>query len=97
MLQRARQVGLLPYMLCRDDPRPAREQFNSRYRHGGGWQPFKGHTFHPERNTLSYPGDPEIKCVAATHLRDEVIMLFDPGAWIMILQKDGSYEICRMD
>jgi hypothetical protein len=29
-------------------------------------------------------------------LRDEVILVY-PHSWVLILQKGGSFEICRMD
>jgi hypothetical protein len=35
-------LGSLPKMLNEHDPRPAREQLDAGYRHGGGWSPFKG-------------------------------------------------------
>ena len=44
-------LGLLPSMLSEHDPRPAREQFDARYGHGGGWRPFTGFRF--DRATAS--------------------------------------------
>jgi hypothetical protein len=88
--------GLLPTFLDLNDPRPAREQLDANYQHGGGWQPFKGFTFHTETSTLRYPGDPPMRALAAMRLRDELIVVFECD-WVMIRQKDGSYEVCRMD
>jgi hypothetical protein len=88
-------LGELPLMLDSDDPRPAREQFNSGYGHGGGWDPFPGHTLN-KKNELCYPGDPPMALLALTKLRDEVIMLHD-CSWVTIVQPDGSKETCRMD
>jgi hypothetical protein len=89
-------VGELPEWLDERDPRPAREQFDAAYQHGGGWSPFKGHTFNTETQTLDYPGDPPMRPLAAMRLRDELIVVFECD-WVMIRQKDGSYEVCRMD
>jgi hypothetical protein len=88
-------VGILPHWLDEDDPRPAREQLDQNYRHGGGWQPFIGFKLQKD-GSLKYPGDPAMKPLAMMKLHDEVIMVF-PHAWVMILQKNGSFEICRMD
>jgi len=88
-------VGLIPMWLDKDDPRPAKEQLNEHYAHGGGWQPFKGFVLRKDGG-IKYPGDPPHKPLAMMALRDEVIMFYAHG-WVMILQKDGSYEISRMD
>lgn len=88
-------IGLLPDMLDLADPRPAREQFNERYGYGGGWLPMSG--FKLLRNSaLQYPGDPPLLPRAVTKLRDEVILVYD-YVWVLILQKDGRFEVCRMD
>jgi len=91
----AEHLGLLPGMLDESDPRPAREQFDANYQHGGGWQPLNGHTLH-ENNVMTYPGDPPFKPVAVTYLRDEMILLYD-YAFVAIVQPDRSYEVARMD
>jgi hypothetical protein len=88
-------VGIIPLWLDAEDPRPAREQLDEHYAHGGGWQPFEG--FKLQRNhAIKYPGDPALQPLALMRLRDEMIAVYR-HAWVMILQKDGSYEICRMD
>ena len=87
-------LGILPSFLDVDDPRPAAQQFNTNY--VSGWGPFKGHTFDARTMTLKYPEDPPIHALAETQLRDERIILFE-CSWVMILQKDGSHEISRMD
>lgn len=78
------------------DPRSAKEQLDANYRHGGGWQPFEEFRFEQQTMTLNFPGDPPMKPLAVAQLRDEQIYIF-PHSWIMILQKDGSYEVARMD
>jgi len=88
-------LGLVPGFLSEDDPRPAREQFDERYAHGGGWRPQGGFTFGP-RYLLRYPGDPPMMPIARTRFRNELIMLY-PYAYVAIVQPDQSFEICRMD
>ena len=88
-------VGPIPYWLDEADPRPAKEQLDEHYQHGGGWQPFEGFKL-LKGGRIKYPGDPAHKPLAMMQLREEVIMVY-PRAWVMILQKDGSFEICRMD
>jgi hypothetical protein len=48
-------LGLLPFMLDTDDPRPANKQFNQHYI--GGWHPLKGHKL-TKNNVLLYPRRP---------------------------------------
>ncbi|HEX3522788.1 MAG TPA: hypothetical protein VHT52_11960 [Stellaceae bacterium] len=89
-------LGMLPDMLDENDPRSARDQLDANYRHGGGWQPFHGFSFDHENQTLHYPGDPPMHALAAMHIREEMVVLFECD-WVMILQRDASYEIARMD
>jgi hypothetical protein len=88
-------LGFLPEMVSDDDPRPAWEQFNSNYQHGGGWRPFPGFTMSSNGN-LSYPGDPPIRCLFEAKLRLEVLRLYE-HEWVAIIQPNGSFEVCRMD
>ena len=87
-------LGYLPDMFSEDDPRPAREQADANYRHGGGWRAFRGFTM--LLDSLACPGDPPMRLIAETRLRDEVIRLYEAD-WVAIIQPDGSYEISRMD
>ena len=89
-----RMLGFIPAFLNENDPRPAREQFDERYRAGGGWRPTKGHTL--KNGVLKYPGDPPQKYFAVILFRDEQILFF-PHAFVAILQRDGSFEVARMD
>ena len=88
-------LGLLPMMLDPSDPRPAREQFDENYQHGGGWRPFNGFTLHDD-GSLTYPGDSPVLPLATTRLRDELIIFYD-YSWVAIVQPDRSFECCRMD
>lgn len=91
---RPEMLGYIPSFLDEDDPRPAREQFNEKYI--GGWTPFRGFTLLPDGN-LSYPGDPPMQLLAETTLHNKEVIRFYDCAWVMILQTDGTHEICRMD
>jgi hypothetical protein len=82
-------------MLSTDDPRPAREQFDANYRHGGGWQPQSGFTL-TGNNSLKYPGDPPFHPLARIQLRDEQINIYEYG-YVAIIQPNRSFEVCRMD
>jgi len=46
--------------------------------------------------TLTYPGDPPLKPVATSMLRDEMILVY-PYAWVVIVQPSGDYEVSRCD
>lgn len=89
-------VGFIPYWLNLDDPRPASEQLDAHYGHGGGWRPQSGFTRMGITFKLSYPGDPPLKPLVAMELRDELILIYSYG-YVAIFQKDGKFEICRMD
>jgi hypothetical protein len=90
-------VGFIPSFLDEDDPRPAREQLDAHYGHGGGWRPMQGWDYNFHNRTLRYPGDPEMGPIAEMWLRKEMILVY-PHAWVAIVQPDGvSVEIARMD
>lgn len=92
-------LGFIPSFLSDADPRPAKEQFNENYAHGGGWSPWSvewsldAKRLPPE---LRYPGDPVYRAVAETRLRDERIIVFQ-HAIVAIVQPDGTFEVARLD
>lgn len=88
-------LGLLPYIFRSSDPRPAREQANDRYSHGGGWSPLSGWTI-DEAFRITYPGDSPLLPLARAQLRDETIILYR-HSWVAIIQANGSFEVSRMD
>ena len=85
-------VGIIPHFLNEQDPRPAKEQFDTAY--VSGWQPFHG--FRRDDLTLTYPGDPPMKPLALITFKNERIFVYQ-HAWVMILEKDGTFEVARMD
>ncbi len=88
-------VGEIPRWLDTGDSRPAKEQLNTAYGHGGGWHPFEGFQLRDD-NSIKYPGDPALKPIAEMHLRDELILMYE-HSWVAIIQPDRTFEICRMD
>ncbi len=88
------QLSLLAGMLSIDNPLTAREQLHQGYLQFGGWRPMQGFSFY--KGILLYPGDPPLHPFALTALRTEAIYVY-PGDWIVVLQQDGSFEVCRMD
>ena len=88
-------LGFLPQFLDEDDQRPAKEQIDGNYQHGGGWRNIPGFT-HLGEHRMKYPGDPELRPLAQTKLRDEVIVFYD-YSFVAIFQPDGSFEISRID
>jgi hypothetical protein len=89
-------LGYIPDMLHEEDPRSAREQLDSNYQHGGGWQPFEGFEMLPNGN-LQYPGDPCTLLLAEAMLHGKEMIRFYNHSWVAIVQPDGTFEVSRMD
>jgi hypothetical protein len=87
-------LGLIPEFLSHNDTRPAAEQINTNYAHGGGWSPMRG--WEMEGDCIRYPGDSLLHPLAKAKLRDEEIFLYE-SAWLAIRQPDGSFEVSRVD
>jgi hypothetical protein len=45
---------------------------------------------------LQYPGDPPVKLLAETILRNELIRFYE-HSWVVVVQPGGEFEACRMD
>lgn len=88
-------VGLIPFFLEEDDPRPARDQINDRYTHGGGWRPMADWTILADGSIL-FEGDPPLSPIAWTHLRDETIIVYRYG-WVAVINENGTFEVARCD
>ena len=89
-------MGFIPAWLNDDSPLPAKEQLHIGYRHGGGWQPFKGFTL-ADDDSLTYPGDPPQHPICEILLDNNERVVMYPSSWVAIIQPDRSYEVCRMD
>lgn len=91
-------TGFLPELISPHDPRTVREQIESNYANGGGYNPVSGFTLQQKgsETLLRFPGDPPFKEVARTQIRDETVILFD-CAFVAIVQPSGSLAVTRMD
>lgn len=91
-------LGFLPHFFSQADLRPAKEQLNENYAHGGGWHPYGEGKWKLDLVThkLHYPGDPPMKVLAEAKLRDELILFYN-YAIVAIVQPDGSFEVARID
>ena len=88
-------LGFIPDFLSEYDPRPAVEQLDENYSHGGGWRAFEGFTMLPDGN-MQYPGDLPTTLLAEGKLREEIIRFYD-YSWVAVVQPDGSFTVARMD
>lgn len=87
-------LGYVPGFVRADDPRSASEQINDRYGQYGGWKP--NSRWKINAHSISYPGDPPRPLVASAMLRDELLQFY-AGAYVAIIQSDGSFEVARID
>ena len=88
-------IGFWPEMFSETDPRPAAEQINERYAHGGGWQPIKG--FELEGNMLVYFDDQPFRPLAMAMLHGKELLVLFQHDFVAIIQPDKSFEVSRMD
>lgn len=88
-------LGYIPGFLDESDPRPAAEQIEENYSYGGGWNPMKRWERVGETG-IKYPGDSKPALWGKAEFRDEMIYVYDSG-WTMIVQKDGTFEVARLD
>lgn len=91
-------LGMLPMFLNDQNPNKAVDQLDKAYAHGGGWYDFKGFTLIEQGDyyALSYPGDPPMRELARTKLRDETVVLFE-ASWVGVIQPDKTLRVARMD
>lgn len=90
-------LGTVPDMISATDQADAVTQIDRAYRDaGGGWRDSTGASVDVERRLLTFPGDPARQLVAFAELRAEKILFFD-GAWVAVVQPDGSSRIARID
>ena len=91
-------VGFIPQFISEHDERPAKEQINEAYAHGGGWHSFKGFEliYKGDHLELQYPDDPPMQELSRAEFRDELLVFFE-SSWLAIIQKDGSFDVARLD
>jgi hypothetical protein len=99
-------LGYIPSFLDEEDERPAREQLDANYRHGGGWRPQQGWQLKRTQGlvpiTIRYPGggeepDTELKPLAFTTLHSREVIVMFPLGYVLIMQHNGQFEVARMD
>ena len=96
---RIEALGYVPHFLNEDDPRPAVEQIDSNYAHGGGWHDFEGFDVQQDekgRYRIFYPGDHTYQEQARILFRDEVIVAFS-YAWFLVATPGKTPRIARLD
>lgn len=98
-------IGFIPAFLTELDPRPAVEQINERYAHGGGWFDLKvgerGFRAMDDYRVLKYPQDPPLQAYAEATLhlgtdKPERIVIYESG-FVAVIQSDGSFRVARLD
>lgn len=89
-------LGFIPEFLSEHDPRPAVEQIDANYQHGGGWRPIKGFMPLSDFHLLKYPGDPPLHALAVAELRDERIFIYE-HAFVAVQHADGTFSTARID
>ena len=88
-------LGRIPEMLDPTNPAPARDQFSANYQHGGGWRPFDDKFTIGDDDRLGYPGDEPMSPIAEFKFRAERILIYE-SHFVVIVQPDRSFEVCRM-
>lgn len=89
-------LGLIPLWISVNDPDPLWKQIDKNYQHGGGWQKMYVTWKMDKDHVLHFPGDPPLKPLAWCAVRDETLYFYD-HAIVNIVQKDGSFEVARID
>lgn len=89
------ELGIIPMFLSPGDRRPAIEQIDAHYGHGGGWRHVERFEM-GESYSLCYPGDEPLQPLFAGRLRDERIFVYHYG-FVAVVQPDGSFEAARID
>lgn len=90
-------LGYIPMFLDDNDKRPAKEQINDNYRHGGGWRSLDGLTMHPDKLVDPNDGNPfDFVLLWESELNDEILRFYN-GSMLAVIQPDGSFEVTRID
>mgnify|MGYP006921446363 CR=1 FL=1 len=89
-------LGSIPSFLSADDPADAVTQIDRAYDQFGGWRDSAKWRIDYVNGRAHYPGDPPRVLIAEARLRDELILFFN-GAYIAVMQPDGSHRMARID
>ncbi len=92
------EVGFVPMFLDINDERPAAEQIDANYQHGGGWNPMEKWTFDRKTKMIKYPGDEPLESFAvALPNKNETVIMY-PHSFMLIYNKvNKTYEVGRVD
>lgn len=97
----ADHLGYLPSFIDITSPTPLAEQINANYQ--SGWNSFGQGQWRINRDakpapTLQYPGDPTLFPIAMYHHKptDETLYFYDASI-ACIMQKDGKFDVARID
>ena len=62
-----------------------------------GWRPQAGFKAQAKGSiVVVYPGDKPFYPIATWPFHDEMIVMY-PHGYVAVFQRDGSFEICRLD
>jgi hypothetical protein len=90
-------LGFIPQFVNAHDPRPAKDQIDEQYQHGGGWRNYTGFKLGDDNRLISqYAEDPDLLPIAEAKHDHEQLFFYD-HAWTCIKQPDGSFEVARLD
>lgn len=87
-------LGILPFWIDPADPRPMREQFDTKYNFG--ILEMQGGRIE-EDGTYHYPGDPALHPVARAVLRDETIFFYQHSMVCIRNETTKTTFMTRMD
>lgn len=89
--------GEIPYWLSDDNLKPAKQQLHEGYRFGG-WQSMKRDSIKMlSGDRYSYPGDPVQSPISEIQMNSgERVLLYD-NAIVVVFDKNGDWDMCRMD
>jgi hypothetical protein len=91
-------MGAVPWFFDDEDPRPAAEQLNERYAHGGGFRPWGKEKWKLDAKalTIKWPGEKAMKPRAKATLHTDTLVFYD-HAILAIIHEDGTFDVTRVD
>lgn len=90
-------VGMIPTFLNILDRRPAVDQINEGYAHGGGWRPLSGYKMDFKNFSLTFAGDTRKSPIAIIPLNDELVLVYEYGYVAIIDAITKTVAVARLD
>lgn len=87
-------LGAIPFWLDEANPATAKDQLNAAY-HFGGWIEVPGFTLNDD-DSLSYPGDPDLKPIAEAMVHEEKVYMYQYSI-IAVVRQNRTFNVTRMD